>query len=1290
MALKKKQVIGYKYYMTMHMGICRGEVDSILEIKAGDRTAWEGLLKDSGEFLINEPDLFGGEKAEGGIDGTAELLLGRKDQKVSDKIKGWLGGIVPDFRGCTTLFFDGLVCAMSAYPKAWKIKAHRSLKGWEDDNVWYPEKCRIPIEVTLKSGEPDYIVCMNPAHILYQLCTDSIWGRGIPRELMDDEAWRYAADTLFSEEFGLCIAWRRSDNLDVFAQTIVDHIGATIYVDKRTGKMRLKLMRGDYNPEDIPLFDKDSGLLGISNMTVSSGDGVVNEVIVTYHDPITNQDASVREQNIASIQVSNANNSVTKTYIGVPTPELAKRLAKRDLRLSTTPLKVFSITADRRAWHVQPGDVIKLKDDSRDQGEIFIRVGAVKDGTLTDGKIEIEAVEDVFIMPISGTTTEQPSQYVPPDRVPKPTKSFAYEIPYANLCRTFDKADFAMVGFNSGYYGMAAEKQQPMSQGYTLLQQPVGGEWEDNGGGGTYNPVGQLQTSISYMTGVINLVNVSLSEEIEIPCAVYIGDEIVMVTDATGIGTSVLRLTVERGVYDTIPARHDKGTDVWFYEEDIGADWIERNGGDVMVGKCAPYMLSSATIDPNELENKLVYMDWRYSRPYPPGKVYTNNSQRWYNIAEISKVNPVLELTWTHRDRIAQEDRMISHDNGNIGPEAGSRYTVVVHDSEGKEIRRESSIDGTSWKYLWAQAVKDLNIDVQNAGEEYNGKIFLWTTRDDLGSWQYYEIPLLVKDVKFYLEAAQSAGQVATTDTLMPVDGVSATNAASTVSTQSDYGDADGLGASNLAVAVNQLAPVDDVIDYQLMEAPYITQVKDGFLDPRSRVMSFSARPTDRITDSHELWSAKMKMVTKHNANGDPYTVAEDDGEWEGGGSFKWTPWALLDGDVKHLDGVIKYGKTSADDGVDPVLKSGDMIMIDKEIMRVDSFTKDSITVGRGSADTIPTRHYKDVVIWLLDRDHGIDNKYYDDEQVVGVKIRPITYSPVPMPLKNIKTSVVEMSYRYKRPYAPGLAMVDGKHWFEQVDVLDADGNPKNLLVTWRHRNRVSQNINLVDHWHDDINPETNTRYQLRVSYKIKATGAGEKDQTVVLHEDYVEGTEWTYKKEWVIPDGVKAGNDQSQPGTTQVWLTLFAVRDGVRSWQGYNILLNLPSRAPEAGEKPNEPAKNENSGGGDGSVQNPSNPRPANPSPSTPNNSNNGNNSNNSNNSNTNPVTPEVNPNKPQEPEIDPNDSKGPDPEVPENPEDPRDENGEDDDGKKKPDIVGKWGIDYDHVWANNMPDGV
>lgn len=69
MGKASKVTVGYKYYMGIFMGLFRGPINEITEIRVGDRTAWQGSLTDNAVVNINAPELFGGTKSEGGIDG---------------------------------------------------------------------------------------------------------------------------------------------------------------------------------------------------------------------------------------------------------------------------------------------------------------------------------------------------------------------------------------------------------------------------------------------------------------------------------------------------------------------------------------------------------------------------------------------------------------------------------------------------------------------------------------------------------------------------------------------------------------------------------------------------------------------------------------------------------------------------------------------------------------------------------------------------------------------------------------------------------------------------------------------------------------------------------------------------------------------------------------------------------------------------------------------------------------------------------------------------------------------
>jgi hypothetical protein len=143
------QVTGYKYFMAVHHGLCRGPINELTEIRVGDLTAWSGSLTTTDFFEIDAPNLFGGNEKEGGIDGTAKLFLGAADQTidtiVTDNIEG--SDPVPGWRGVSTVFYYGLIASNNPYPKPWKFRVNRQTAGWDTD-VWEPDLALINMSGT--------------------------------------------------------------------------------------------------------------------------------------------------------------------------------------------------------------------------------------------------------------------------------------------------------------------------------------------------------------------------------------------------------------------------------------------------------------------------------------------------------------------------------------------------------------------------------------------------------------------------------------------------------------------------------------------------------------------------------------------------------------------------------------------------------------------------------------------------------------------------------------------------------------------------------------------------------------------------------------------------------------------------------------------------------------------------------------------------------------------------------------------------------------------------------------
>jgi hypothetical protein len=124
----------------MHFAICHGPVDKFLQVNAGDKLAWEGQETASGSVTINKPELFGGDKKEGGISGSLAICMGEPAQTPNTYLQSQLGANIPAYRGVLSCVFNGMVAAVNPYIKPWSFRVERVTKGWHNDDCWYPAK----------------------------------------------------------------------------------------------------------------------------------------------------------------------------------------------------------------------------------------------------------------------------------------------------------------------------------------------------------------------------------------------------------------------------------------------------------------------------------------------------------------------------------------------------------------------------------------------------------------------------------------------------------------------------------------------------------------------------------------------------------------------------------------------------------------------------------------------------------------------------------------------------------------------------------------------------------------------------------------------------------------------------------------------------------------------------------------------------------------------------------------------------------------------------------------------
>jgi len=673
-------VSGFRYLFGIHMGISRGPVDELVEIKVGDKTAWRGSATGNSTITIDAYNLFGGEEGEGGIQGDLTLMFGGPAQTAPPALAAVLSQPMPGFRGRFTAFFDGILTMMNPYPKPWKFRVRRAANGW-DGGCWYPEKVVIPILRPTSAGEtgnstetsnvtvvetvpavfsglfltatinptgtlvsitsitsgvsssgdgqnpvydaasgawtttssnytstfetlqatpsgPNFVVtisppgtpvivdgirvdvdqggdngtipvfydaqsgvwsitgnvitilpgygvtalngvvyvsyqylvpgsgdagspnvirilsggfqagdnvvvtyvqtvtttspggsgtgtalikAMNPAHMIYECLTNREWGRGLPRSALDDGSFRVVADILATEGFGLCMRWTRRDEIKSFIRSILDHITGALYIDRTTGKLALKLARQDYTASSLPLFNSETGLLEITDADVSAaGSSPINEVRVVWRDPVTDEERTARAVNLGARQASGGvSNSTTYSFTGIPSEELAQRVAKRQLNVVSRSLRRFNVTLDRRGYALVPNGVFRIQDGPRNIRDMVVRIASISYGSLSDGRIRATVVQDEFGLPSRGLSPLPPKPWEPPNNNPCVAEHRVFELPYRSVYRALTAGEFAAVTETTGYIGAVSKEGNPLNAVYDMAVRPGAVESED-------------------------------------------------------------------------------------------------------------------------------------------------------------------------------------------------------------------------------------------------------------------------------------------------------------------------------------------------------------------------------------------------------------------------------------------------------------------------------------------------------------------------------------------------------------------------------------------------------------------------------------------------------------------------------------------------------------------------------------------------------------------------------------------------------------------------------------------
>ena len=641
-----KLTTGYKYYLGMQMAVCRGPIDGGGQIWIGDKPIGGRVVPTSipsgWSVSVNEPKLFGGDElGQGGVvSGICDTFLGSAVQGNSAYLDTFQIP-QPGYKGTAYVVLKAAYIGNTTQLQPWAFELSRAVN-------------------TLGLGSGLHIVNLvdsNPACVLFEIMTNTEWGRGIPGSKINGASFVVAAQTLFDEGNGWSMIVDSPLEVSALKEEVERQIDGLVYFDHVDGLYHLRLFRNDYDIDDVPELD-DSNIVEISSYTRGAWEETSNQVRVSFLDRGKEYKSSyavasdLANQRIQDGQIITA----TLNYPGVKNATLAAQIAARQLRYLSVPLAQATLVVDRSLWQVKPGDVVAWTDERLGFSKLPMRVGKVDYGELTDGKIGLSLIQDVFQFAEKFDGGENPSGWEQPTQgvtpLP-PEQQLAVEAPYAIIRRddgVFDRIFAA--GRAQGDQAASIkifERDDPVSTSgpYSEVGEVTGfmviGALRTAVSAGAAQPTASIEVDASPddVADIIDalVADASLTDVGQgLTNLIMIEDEFVGVVSRVSHSTWVELTDCYRGLLDSVPKDHDVGAPVYLICAGAGLsnDTVPR--GNFVDVKLKPSSRDNEVSD-GAATTVSFQMDNRGRRPYAPTEL-TLNGVRWDDPVSVDAPGP--------------------------------------------------------------------------------------------------------------------------------------------------------------------------------------------------------------------------------------------------------------------------------------------------------------------------------------------------------------------------------------------------------------------------------------------------------------------------------------------------------------------------------------------------------------------------------------------------------------------------------------------------------------------------
>lgn len=673
----KRVTTGYKYYIGINLALGLGPGVVLRKIWAGKYVAWQGTASGQTSFSINQPDLFGGEKQQGGLQGTVAFYDGAFSQSRDSYLASYCNADVPRYGGICHVVFKSFYVGTTTSLQAFNFELSRM------SDVVLPGRGVMPNGLDV-----------NPMEILYDALTAK-WGRlGCDPTLINLPSWQAAASTLYDENNGMSLKLERSNSGKSVADEVMRQIDGLLYQDPENMQMMVKLLRDNYDIDTLPILDM-SIVKDITNFAKTTWDSTFNQCRVTF----TSRDKDYANviataQDFANINFQQKVRSTDLSFPGVTVPELASKLASRGLGVYSVPLYKCDLKCTRAASRLRPGDVFVLNWEPFGLEKMIMRVQKVDLGELTDGTVTMTVIQDKFAANAMVFAPPEQTGWQPIDTSPHPVltrkiiEAPKFILQASGVQVENNQGSFYVVARVPGSQSLSFDAEATVDSFATVYPSLVNA---------LYTPSGRLTATYSATAGGASrfdtsgftidllsdasalLADTDRSNYTDGKGLIIINNEILSYAGYTNNGDGSYTLkNISRGFLDTSPQDHATGDYVFFVQGQDGLSETLFDDTSSVVVRLRDNTVS-ATLSEGDALTNTVAMTRRAYRPAPPAYLTANGSRTPSGAASGAPV----ALLWRERSRLASS--LVWYDSPTQTPEAGTTY------------RLERRVDGGAW-----------------------------------------------------------------------------------------------------------------------------------------------------------------------------------------------------------------------------------------------------------------------------------------------------------------------------------------------------------------------------------------------------------------------------------------------------------------------------------------------------------------------------------------------------------------------------------------------------------------